>query len=635
MGRKKIAVFAIGWASDILFHFMEGMRDELKNYDADMYLFLCYATYGETENNRHGELNIFKLPDISKFDGVVIITNLIDFPGVAEDIVERCRKAGVPVLSHGRILEGIPNIVTDNMAGSRVLTEHLIKEHGVKRIVFLAGAADNSDSNERLSAVKEVLEKNGLSLPDKDIVYTNWDLSISQSAAKERVKANDLPDAFVCANDEIAMVITIALDEIGIKCPRDVLITGFDHITESQVFYPTIASVDQNSYEHGGFCAARIVDLMEGKQVDELIQIPCKFIPAESCGCQSSQKILDQRIRSGTISFKKNQLSSFATWHTLHLERIIMDCESYNDIKHAITEDISGDHNFEGDNFHILFDPTAYRSEIETGVSVTDTDSYSGKQDVIFSIRNGKVQNIRSVRTDNLIPGLSEDDDKHLYVFLPLHERELRIGYLVFCDCYDRIESKAIREYGERFNSAIEKARKGMYLRAINDSIRELSHVDALTHVKNRTAYEGRLEEIRKRAERKGALDFGIILFDVNNLKKINDQLGHYAGDEYIKNSCSLICVAFKNSPVYRIGGDEFVVLLEGKAFEQRDEQLRNFVEEMNDLINDDTLPPEERVSVAYGMSIYKGAPETIDDCIKRADETMYETKMKMKGSVR
>jgi diguanylate cyclase (GGDEF)-like protein len=635
MGRKKIAVFATGWASDILFHFMEGMRDELKNYDADMYLFLCYATYGETENNRHGELNIFKLPDISKFDGVVIITNLIDFPGVAEDIVERCRKAGVPVLSHGRILEGIPSIVTDNMAGSRVLTEHLIKEHGVKRIVFLAGAADNSDSNDRLRAVKEVLEKNGLSLPDKDIVYTNWDLSISQSAAKERVKANGLPDAFVCANDEIAMVITIALDEIGIKCPQDVLITGFDHITESQVFYPTIASVDQNSYEHGGVCASGIVDLMEGKHVDELIQIPCKFIPAESCGCQSSQKILDQRIRSGTISFKKNQLSSFATWHTLHLERIIMDCESYNDIKHAITEDISGDHSFEGDNFHILFDPTAYRSEIVTGVSVTDTDSYSGKQDVIFSIRNGKVQNIRSVRTDNLIPGLSEDDDKHLYVFLPLHERELRIGYLVFCDCYDRIESKAIREYGERFNSAIEKARKGMYLRAINDSIRELSHVDALTHVKNRTAYESRLEEIRKRAERKGALDFGIILFDVNNLKKINDQLGHYAGDEYIKNSCSLICVAFKNSPVYRIGGDEFVVLLEGKAFEQRDEQLRNFVEEMNDLINDDSLAPEERVSVAYGMSIYKGAPETIDDCIKRADETMYETKMKMKGSVR
>ena len=78
MARKKIAIFATGWASDILFHFMEGMRDQLKSYDADMYLFMNYGTYGETENSRHGELNIFKLPDISQFDGVIIITNLIE-----------------------------------------------------------------------------------------------------------------------------------------------------------------------------------------------------------------------------------------------------------------------------------------------------------------------------------------------------------------------------------------------------------------------------------------------------------------------------------------------------------------------------------------------------------------------------
>ncbi len=635
MARKKIAIFATGWASDILFHFLEGMRDELKSYNADMYLFLCYATYGETEHNRHGELNIFNLPDISKFDGVIVITNLIDFPGVAEEIVARCNKAGVPVLSHGRILEGAPNVVTDNITGTRELAEHLIKKHGVKKFVFLAGAADNADSNDRLGAVRDVCTENGLELKEEDITYTNWDLSSAQAAAKERAKTGNLPDAFVCANDEIAMVACIALEEIGIHSPEDIIITGFDHIVESQVFFPTIASVDQNSHHHGAICASKIVELMEGNTIDDLTMIPCEFIPAESCGCFSSKEILDQRIRSGTISFRKNQLSSFATWHTLHLERVIMDCESYHDIKRTITENLIYDHNFEGDNFHIMFDPTAYRSEIETGVSTTDTDSYSEKQDVIFSMRNGNVQNIRSVRTDTLIPGLSEEDDKHLYVFVPLHEREVRIGYLVFCDCYDKLESKAVREYEDRFNSAIEKARKAMYLKAINDSIRELSHVDALTHVKNRTAYESRLDEIRRKAEKKGKIDFGIILFDVNNLKMINDQLGHYSGDEYIKNSCKLICIAFKHSPVYRIGGDEFVVILEGKAFEQRDEQMQSFIDEMSSVMNNENISPEERVSIAYGMSIFKGAPETIDDCIKRADETMYETKKKMKGSVR
>ncbi len=635
MARKKIAIFATGWASDILFHFMEGMRDQLQNYDADMYLFMNYGTFGETENNRHGELNIFKLPDISQFDGVVIITNLIDFPGIVEEIVERCQKAGVPVISHGRIIPGIPNVITDNTAGTKTLTEHLIKEHGVKRIMFFAGTADNDDSNARLETVRQVCKEQGLDFTDDNIFYTNWDLNTSQAKTQEMIKNNNLPDAFVCANDEIAMVICIALENYDLSCPKDVIVTGFDHILESQIFYPSIASVDQNSYEHGQVCAEKITALIDGNQIEDTVMIPCKFIPGESCGCKSSQHILDQRLRSGTIAFRKSQLSSSATWHTLNLERIVMDCESYNDIKRALTDSITREHVFEGDNFHILFDPTAYRSEIETGVSITDTDTYSDKQDVIYSLRNGKVQNIRSIATNTLVPGISEDDEKHLYVFLPIHEREIRIGYLCFVDCYDKIESRAVREYCERFNSAIEKARKAMYLKAINDSIRELSHVDALTHVKNRTAYESRLEEVRKKAERKGELDFGIILFDVNNLKKINDQLGHYAGDEYIKNACKLICIAFKNSPVYRIGGDEFVVLLEGKAFEQRDEQLQNFVDEMNAVMNNENISPEERVSIAYGMSVFEGAPETIDDCIKRADETMYETKKKMKGSVR
>ena len=55
----------------------------------------------------------------------------------------------------------------------------------------------------------------------------------------------------------------------------------------------------------------------------------------------------------------------------------------------------------------------------------------------------------------------------------------------------------------------------------------------------------------------------------------------------------------------------------------------------MNGVMNNENLSPEERVSIAYGMSVFEGTPETIDDCIKRADETMYETKKKMKGSVR
>lgn len=631
MSKKKIAVFSTAWAADILAHFMRGMTEVLKPLNIDIYLFTCYASYGETDSSRFGELNILNLPDLHHFDGAVIITNLLDFPGEADRIVTRCREAGVPVISHGLRLEGAHSVITDNLSGMETLVRHLIDDHGIKNLTFIAGSADNGDSNERLQAVRNVCKEKGIKFTDDDILYTNWDLSTAQNYVMKDAKEGTLSDAYLCANDELAMVSIIALNDCGLECPDAAIVTGFDFISQSKVFYPSISSVDQDSEKHGKTCAELILELMDGKEVDMLTQIPCVFKPGESCGCKSSKEIIDKRLRAGTLAFRSNQLQSFATWHTIYIERVILNCESFSEIKQALTKAITDDSGFEGDDFHILFDPESYGYELKKSGN-QDYDPYSEKQDVIYSIRNGKLQtSIRSIKTANLIPGLEDTDPFHMYVFVPLHEREMKVGYIIFTDCYDQIESAAVREYADRFNSAIEKARKAMYLRTLNDSIRELSHIDALTHVKNRAAYELQLEEYRKKAGPKSKFTFGVVLFDVNNLKKINDELGHYSGDEYIKNACKLICTTYKNSPVYRIGGDEFVALLEGKVLAQKDELMETFITEMNKLRNSD-LPPEEKVSVAYGMAYMCDPSESVDDVVKEADERMYETKKKMKA---
>lgn len=631
MSKKKIAVFSTAWAADILAHFMRGMTEVLKPLNIDIYLFTCYASYGETDSSRFGELNILNLPDLHHFDGAVIITNLLDFPGEADRIVVRCREAGVPVISHGLQLEGTHSVITDNLSGMETLVRHLIDDHGIKNLTFIAGSADNGDSNERLQAVRNVCKEKGIKFTDDDILYTNWDLSTAQNYVLKDAKEGNLSDAYICANDELAMVSVIALNDCGLECPDAAIVTGFDYIGQGKVFYPSISSVDQDSEMHGKTCAELILELMDGKEVDMLTQIPCVFKPGESCGCKSSKEIIDKRLRAGTLAFRSNQLQSFATWHTIYIERVILNCESFSEIKQALTKAITDDSGFEGDDFHILFDPESYGYELKKSGN-QDYDPYSEKQDVIYSIRNGKLQtSIRSIKTANLIPGLEDTDPFHMYVFVPLHEREMKVGYIIFTDCYDQIESAAVREYADRFNSAIEKARKAMYLRTLNDSIRELSHIDALTHVKNRAAYELQLEEYRKKAGPKSKFTFGVVLFDVNNLKKINDELGHYSGDEYIKNACKLICTTYKNSPVYRIGGDEFVALLEGKVLAQKDELMETFITEMNKLRNSD-LPPEEKVSVAYGMAYMCDPSESVDDVVKEADERMYETKKKMKA---
>ena len=156
--------------------------------------------------------------------------------------------------------------------------------------------------------------------------------------------------------------------------------------------------------------------------------------------------------------------------------------------------------------------------------------------------------------------------------------------------------------------------------------------VDALTSVRNKGAFS---EYIRNLQERIGAgekLDFAIGIFDCNNLKSINDQYGHDKGDIYLKKACTLICKVFDHSPVFRIGGDEFAVVLMNHDFEQREELVASF-EERSEEISREASDKWEEVHIAYGIAVYDEKLDTsVGDAARRADKIMYENKRIMKS---
>ena len=167
-------------------------------------------------------------------------------------------------------------------------------------------------------------------------------------------------------------------------------------------------------------------------------------------------------------------------------------------------------------------------------------------------------------------------------------------------------------------------------LREYMDRMNDLAYTDALTGVKSKAAYG---EEIRRINDsiRVGFTQFGIIMFDINGLKEMNDSRGHDAGDNYIRNSCRLICTTFKHSPVFRIGGDEFVVILRGQDLTKAEELLQEFFTKMKDTAIA-ARKAEERVSVAAGMAAFeKNQDMDYQDVFKRADEHMYMNKKEMK----
>ena len=158
-----------------------------------------------------------------------------------------------------------------------------------------------------------------------------------------------------------------------------------------------------------------------------------------------------------------------------------------------------------------------------------------------------------------------------------------------------------------------------------------LAYQDALTHVKNKAWYDRTQERVNNDIAA-GRARFGILMADLNCLKKINDTYGHEHGNDYIFGACHQICVVFDHSPVFRIGGDEFVVLLENRDYENRDRLLEEIKMAFEYSQSDMTKEPWERYSAAIGFALYDEKTDTcMNDVFKRADNLMYENKVASK----
>ena len=94
-----------------------------------------------------------------------------------------------------------------------------------------------------------------------------------------------------------------------------------------------------------------------------------------------------------------------------------------------------------------------------------------------------------------------------------------------------------------------------------------------------------------------------------------------------------LVCEIFEHSPVFRIGGDEFIVVLKNRDYRNVDNLIEDFNNHLEGLLKDDTLQPWEQISAAIGYAKFdKTVDKTVEDVFKKADKAMYERKTSMKA---
>ena len=159
------------------------------------------------------------------------------------------------------------------------------------------------------------------------------------------------------------------------------------------------------------------------------------------------------------------------------------------------------------------------------------------------------------------------------------------------------------------------------------ERVKMMAYKDQLTGIGNKHAYKRLEAELNQEISLGQTSDFALAVCDLNGLKTVNDTLGHTQGDKYIKQASSFLCDVFSHSPVFRTGGDEFVILLRERDYECR-EQLVGMIHENND-INQSTGD----VIIAVGISDFiQGFDQSLDSVFSRADAAMYQDKQRIKS---
>ncbi len=629
--KHRIAIYSNGYNGNITLKALEGFKKYAAVRDFDIHFYIGFAAYNETEMFNVGQFNIYKLVKYEEYDGIIVFSGLLNDNALAERICREARDNNVPVVSVGMKIDDIPYVGINNKDGMRDLVEHLVTEHGVKDVIYIGGSEGHVDTVERLEVVQDVLKEHGIELKEENIYYGDWinekAIAIADGLSK---RPEGLPDAIICANDIMALAAACELRALGYDLPNDVIVTGFDHIRESEVSYPALTTVDQD-YKTVGYNACKLLyNIIDGiSDNSDLASVASKAIIAESCGCNDdvdSEYNIKRKDFCRNIHAKSKSADFFNRF--MRAERTtILKSADYDELKKSLRNLYAINHDYIGDNYCVMLN-RAYFDDVGADESETLADCYDAEFDVTAAMFNGEISEEGIDKRLNMPGFIRTPGEQHIYFYYPLHTEQYNYGYVVFRDITYIIEENfRIYEYLEKMEHSFMELRINMRLEMVNRELRFLYDKDPMTGLYNRFCFVSHAVPIVEDCKANGQR--ALIMFsDINNMKRINDRYGHVFGDRAITTVSDAIKKALGDDDAIgiRYGGDEFLVIA-SNADEEYAEKIRksiiNYIEKENKIgIN----PFKFSVSIGYVLTDPE-SDKTVNDYVEEADVLMYEIK--------
>ncbi|MCF0242933.1 MAG: GGDEF domain-containing protein [Treponema sp.] len=633
--RKAIACIIATPESAYQQRLLTGIMAQVDRYGYDLQVFCPLVSLGNPyEEYVNQDLNILNLINFDLVEGVVVATRsfIINNENTILNKVEKLikKKCKKPVVCIDLEMGGYDTVHLNKAVPFKDIAAHIFGKKKCKNAIFLTGTSDNEKTNVAYKAIISAAKTYGVSKEKIKIEYGDFwytgGKKLAESIIEKKIK---LPDAVICENDYMALGLENQLSRNGIKCPEDVLITGYEATQDAFLNDVTITSYVPLEER----MAMEAVNLLVSKISPNTRILRPKPHHEEGLieAGSTNSPLADVKVYKNAVKdwiYKVNR--SEEEWQAREFFDIGRLMESY------MFEDLT-EKNSPLDCLYRIFingyllepfsavylnlcpdwlDTTVVRSQGYPSKMLYAIDKISQKHPDYVSGRNYyTLDKDHTFSTKRLLPAMEKDWKKpQVYYFISLHFASNTLGYSVLqFDC-DRLLSPTAmhRNWYRNVQNALEMIRT-------KNRLYSQSLVDGLTGVYNRNKFKDLCTDGTKALV---AEKVGIMMLDIDFFKKVNDTYGHSVGDEVLKRITFLAKSCIRETDmVIRWGGEEFVIFCLGCDNEDRlyeiAEKIRKTIEADQSMVT--------KITVSIGVSVYDG--ENYEVSVAKADKALYYAK--------
>ena len=614
---KVVAFFASNFAGNEQAQTISFVHKISKEYGCRVIFFSTISDFYHDDVTDSGEKKIFECAAVERFDAIVIMSDSFKQDEDMIAMVQRAEEAGIPVVSVDKTLDGCMNVRFDQGDSFKEVVRHMAKEHGYRKIFYMAEKLPEGETDIKLAACKEVIEENGSTLPEHRVFVAGTKESEILSAMDQMMRNPEgLPKAIVCANDDIALAVMSYLKKRSIRVPEDVAVSGFGGIHTEKYSIPRLTTAVIN---HDGMFRALFQMIADGavKSTKEPIAVSNVIQIGASCGCD----ILNP-VDPGEELLKLNkQMFTSARFHE-RMNQMVMNLGTEQNQAKVVTEMPKYMELLNYKNLWRCMN-TDYCSYMKgqrdpQGLEEKKNSIFTKQLSVMKYEEDGTMVLPQKIdRTDLLVDLEQVLERDEAVMVVPLHLRGELIGYVAVAFDEDTFAFNLFSSFIINYRHLFEAQRNRV-------EMQELYMCDSLTGLLNRNGF---YDAVGRVMDRDADKDLALIFIDLDMLKMINDTFGHAEGDSAIRFLSMIIEQHLTEGDIAsRIGGDEFVIAFTAEEVEERAEKIvtsiRNTMKRYNERRE---RPYPMQVSIGAYCNRVKG--HSLDHFLKKADDLMYADK--------